>query len=108
MKKDLLTFFGIFFTVLFASTGAFAQESVIVKQAGDIIDRLKPIVFVGAAIYMVWIGVNAVIGGDEAKGAKMWEKIGSLALALGVFLVAGAIVNLFIPDAGVDFLNQAQ
>ncbi len=107
MKKDLLTFFGIFFTVLFASTGAFAQSSVIVAQAGEIIERLKPLVFVGAAIYMAWIGVNAVIG-KEGGGEDMWKKIGSLALALGVFLVAGAIVNLFIPDAGVDFLNQAQ
>ncbi|MHA1540824.1 MAG: hypothetical protein ACTSXL_01880 [Alphaproteobacteria bacterium] len=109
MKKDFYTFLGVFLAVFLTTNGVLAQSSPIIEQAGKIIDRLKPVVFIGAALYLVFIGVNGIIsGGDEAKGSKLWGKIGGLALALGLFLIAGAVVNLFLDSTDVGFLDTAQ
>ncbi len=110
MKKDFYTFLGVFLAVFLTTNGVFAQSDEIVKQAGNIIDRLKPVVFVGAALYLVFIGVTGIISSDDKdkKGSELWKKIGGLALALGIFLIAGAVINVFVPDSGVEFLNDAQ
>ena len=104
-KKDILTFLGIFMVVFLSSSDAFAANEV-AAQAKKIIDRLKPLVFIGAAIYLVWVGITALVNGTA--GADFAKQIANVALALGVFLIAGAIVNMFVPPSGgVDFLNKA-
>ncbi|MBN1783642.1 MAG: hypothetical protein JW812_01610 [Alphaproteobacteria bacterium] len=103
MKKDIFTFFGIFMTVLLTSTSAFAQAANIAAQAATIIERIKPLVFIGAAIFLVWKGIEGVIEGGKTD---IWKDVGKLAFGLGVFLIAGALINMFVPaDNAVNFLN---
>lgn len=104
MKKDIFTFFSIFTAVLLTSSGAFAQVSSIAAQAANIIDRIKPLVFIAAAIWMVYKGIEAVL--DGGKNQDIWKDIGKIAFALGIFLIAGALINMFVPaENAVNFLN---
>ena len=95
MMKKLISnmglFLGVFFVVLLSSTGAFAAaEDDIIKQAAAIYKAIKPLVFIAAAIWLVYMGVKGVI-----EGEIKWMDILKIVGPLFIFLIAGYLVEIF-------------
>ena len=104
MKKlinNMGLFLGVFFVVLLSSTGAFAGASDdIANQAKDIYDAIKPLVFIAAAIYLIYKGVDGVI-----SGSIDWKDVLKVIGPLFIFLVAGYLVEIFSGGAATSFID---
>ncbi|MBN2676093.1 MAG: hypothetical protein JXR30_02455 [Alphaproteobacteria bacterium] len=90
ITKNLAGFLAVFCVVFFASQGAFADVSDIVTQASAIFTKIKPLIFVAAAIWLVYTGIKGVIAGTID-----WNEVLKVIGPLFLVLIAGYLVEIF-------------
>ncbi len=100
MNKRFLPFFallGIFGLCAVLPADAFAQAAVLAKQAGNVFKNIRTLVYIAAAIAIIWQGADMIMNGGTAIN---WAPIRGIAYGLILVYAASWIVQGLVALTG--------